>query len=296
MKRAVLFVVFSLITLALNTEALAFPVASTHPNNAFYSAQAYSLNFNYENGFHFDGIVGLSNCSGSLIRFKNSTDNDPAIVLTNGHCAGGMFGGMLKPGEVYYQKARHFSMSLLDKGARRLANLTSEKIIYATMTNTDITLLELTQTYAQVRAASGVEALTLADQKPATGTSIEIPSGYWKRTYACQIEAFIPTLREGDWTFKDSVRYSPTGCDVIGGTSGSPIVSVENGQVVAINNTGNENGERCTVNNPCEIDDAGNVRIIKGRGYGQETYIIYSCVNDHGTIDLNKAGCVLPKP
>lgn len=274
----------------LSQEASAFPLTSNH-----YS-QPFSLEFK-QDGFNFDAIVGLSNCSGSFIRFKNSRDDDAAMVLTNGHCAGGSspFGGMLKPGEVYYQKARRFNMSLLDRSGRTIISLRAEKIIYATMTDTDITLLELNQTYKQIREASGVEALLLADQKSEAGVSIEIPSGYWKRTYACQIEAFIPTLKEGDWTFKDSLRYSPTGCDVIGGTSGSPIVSVASGQVIAINNTGNESGQRCTMNNPCEVDENGNIRVIRGRGYGQQTYKIYTCVTDRATFDLNKPGCALPR-
>lgn len=283
--------VFAVVSMFLATqEALAFPLTSHH-----YS-QPFSLEFQRD-GFNFDAIVGLSNCSGSFIRFKNSRDEDPALVLTNGHCAGGSspFGGMLKPGEVYYQKARSFRMNLLDRAGRTILAIRAEKIIYATMTDTDITLLELTQTYKQIREAAGVEALVLADQKSELGVSIEIPSGYWKRTYACQIEAFVPTLKESDWTFKDSLRYSPTGCDVIGGTSGSPIVSVASGQVIAINNTGNEDGQRCTMNNPCEVDGAGNVRVIKGRGYGQQTYQIYTCVNERAAFDLNKPGCVLPR-
>lgn len=281
---------FSVLLAAQDT--LAFPLTSKHAVPLNYSVQFT------QDAFHFDSIVGLSNCSGSFIRFKNSQDSDPGIVLTNGHCAGGSspFGGMLKPGEVYYRKARNFSMNLLDRGGRAITGLRSQNIIYATMTNTDITILELTQTYKQIRDVAHVEALTLADAKPAAGTSIEIPSGYWKRTYACGIEAFIPTLKEGDWTFKDSLRYTASGCEVIGGTSGSPIVNVATGQVIAINNTGNEDGERCTVNNPCEVDDQGNVRIIKGRGYGQETYIIYSCVTASGKFDLANPGCVLPQP
>ena len=41
--------------------------------------------------YDYEGIVKLSNCSGSIIRFKNQSIDDHAIVLTNGHCLGGRF-------------------------------------------------------------------------------------------------------------------------------------------------------------------------------------------------------------
>lgn len=120
-------------------------------------------------------------------------------------------------------------------------------------------------------------------------------SGYWKRTYNCEIEAFVPQLKEGDWMFRESIRYSPKGCEVIGGTSGSPIIASNSGEVIGVNNTTNENGGRCTLNNPCEIDENGNVSIIQGRGYGQQTYWVYTCLDKSLAFDLKVEGCELPK-
>ncbi|PSM31399.1 hypothetical protein BVG81_005580 [Haliangium sp. UPWRP_2] len=67
-------------------------------------------------------------------------------------------------------------------------------------------------------------------------------------------------------------------------------------EVIGINNTGNESGERCTVNNPCEIDSMGNVSFEKGASYGQQLYQVYSCVKDSGAFDLSLPGCKLQKP
>ena len=264
------------------------------------SARSWALANSMEiqsDGFNFDGIVAMSNCSASFVRFKGASDDSLAMVLTNGHCVGGspFFGGMLQPGQVYYNKPKSFSVTLLDRNANRITTLRSDKIIYATMTDTDMALLELTQTYRQIRQATGVEALEIVDQKPEVGTQIEIPSGYWKKTYACSIEAFIPTLRESNWTMKESIRYSPVGCEVIGGTSGSPILSVASGDIVGINNTGNESGERCTMNNPCEVDENGNINVIRGRGYGQQLYKVYTCLNGNRAFDLAESTCALPR-
>ena len=46
---------------------------------------------------NFAGTVALSNCSGSVVRMPDSEDNDPALVMTNGHCLETGFPG---PGEV----------------------------------------------------------------------------------------------------------------------------------------------------------------------------------------------------
>ena len=124
---------------------------------------------------------------------------------------------------------------------------------------------------------------------------IEIVSGYWDRGYSCAIDAFIYNLKEGDWLFKDSVRYTD-GCDTIGGTSGSPIIAKGTRSVIAINNTANEDGQRCTVNNPCEVNQEGTITVLKDKKYGQQTFNIYSCLSPDFGIDLTRAGCVLAKP
>ena len=104
------------------------------------------------------------------------------------------------------------------------------------------------------------------------------------------------TLREGSWTFKDSIRFTQPGCETIGGTSGSPIISASSYEVIGVNNTTNESGARCTVDNPCEIDSMGNVTFEKGASYGQQLYQLYTCVNSSNGIDLNIPGCKLQKP
>lgn len=277
--------------IALSTSnAFAFPLTSTKPWTLPTSVEIF-----YTGGFTHDGVVALSNCSGSLVKFKAAPSSALGIVLTNGHCTGGMFGGMPNPGQVLYHQSQTFNMKLLRQDATAIAGLKATEIIYGTMTDTDVGLLQLNQTYDQIEKASGVKPLVLTDVPPAPGTAIDIPSGYWKRTYTCAIEATIPNLKEGGYVFNNSLRYSPIGCDVIGGTSGSPIVSVATGEVIAINNTGNEDGDYCTMNNPCEVDAAGKVSIIKGRGYGQQIATLSTCVTAAGVFDLTVPGCVLPK-
>ncbi|KQX56934.1 MULTISPECIES: serine protease [unclassified Streptomyces] len=240
----------------------------------------------------FAGTVALSNCSGSLVRMPSSQPNDPALVLSNGHC---LETGMPGPGEVVKDVRSTRSFSLLNSAGTKVATLRASKISYGTMTDTDISIYQVTKTYAQIQSLYGIGALTLNDVRPTQGSSIKVVSGYWKRIYSCDIDGFVYRMKEGDWTWKDSIRYTSS-CNTIGGTSGSPVIDTTTGKVVAVNNTGNESGESCTVNNPCEIDENGTVTVHQGINYAQETYTIVPCVGAGNVIDLNRPGCTLPKP
>lgn len=279
-----LAVFFSLI---ITTSAFALPQAP-------FNALAEKLVRGDTSGFDFEGIVKLSNCSGSLIRFSGQPDTAKAVVMTNGHCLANSFGGgMPKPGEVIVNKSVGRDMKIFDK-EMNLFPIKSSKIIFAAMTDTDITLYELTQTYAEILKKYKIRSFDLDTVKPMVGTDIDIVSGYWEKGYACSIEDFIFKLKEGDWTFTDSVRYA-AGCETIGGTSGSPIIARGTRSVIAINNTANENGQRCTINNPCEVSSDGKVVVMRDRKYGQQTFNIYSCLRPDFVVDLTVQGCLLPK-
>ncbi|MFF4105322.1 serine protease [Streptomyces sp. NPDC001903] len=271
----------AVLSLLLIGAAAAPAVASTPQDKA---AAAVAVNY--------AGTVALSNCSGSVVRVPGSQPNDPALVLSNGHCIESGFPG---PGEVIKDQSSSRSFSLLNASGSRVATLRASKIAYATMTDTDISIYQLTKTYAQIQSQYGIAALTLNDAHPVQGTAIKVVSGYWKRTYSCNVDGFAYRLKEGEWTWKDSVRYTSS-CNTIGGTSGSPVIDTATGKVVAVNNTGNEDGQRCTDNNPCEVDETGKVTVRQGINYAQETYIIAACVGAGNKIDLTRAGCTLPKP
>ncbi len=240
--------------------------------------------------YDFEGIVALSNCSGSLVRFKDSREDDKAMILSNGHC----IGYFPAYGEFVYQQPSRRSFELLSKNGRaNLGTVNADQLIYATMTKTDMSLYRLTSTYAEIKSRFAVQAFTLADLAPAEGTAIQVLSGYWRRGYECKVDKIVHRLKEGAWISESSIRYTQPGCEVIGGTSGSPVVGFLNRDVVGVNNTGNEDGGRCTDNNPCEIDENGKIDYAKGRSYGQQTYWLYSCLNANREVDLNQAGCLL---
>jgi hypothetical protein len=239
--------------------------------------------------YNFEGILGLSNCSGSLVRFDDGQDTDQAMVLSNGHCT-----GMIDPGRVVLNQSNSRSFNVLDAKANKLGTVRAEKILYATMTKTDMSLYLLRETYADIRTKFKIDALTLSREAPELGAEIEVISGYWKRGYSCAVAAVAPVLKEGKWSFEDAIRYTST-CDVVGGTSGSPVLAAGTRTVVAVNNTGNTSGRKCEVNNPCEVNEDGSVIYQKGYSYAQQTFWIYSCRNDQGEVDVSVPSCLLPR-
>jgi V8-like Glu-specific endopeptidase len=261
---------------------------SIHALALVVSQGAFALN----TGFDFEGIVALNNCSGSLVRLENSKPTDKALVLTNGHCVSSR---LIKAGEVIYKKPVNRSMNLLNSQGVEVGRLVAEELVYATMTRTDMALYRTRETYADIEASMKVRPFVLQSVRASLKQPIQVISGYWKRGYACSIEAFVHELRQDEWTMYESIRYSRPGCETIGGTSGSPIIATGTRTVIGVNNTGNENGERCTLNNPCEIDENGNVSYQQGYSYGQQTYLIYGCLAASGEIDINVPGCRLPR-
>lgn len=241
--------------------------------------------------YDFEGIVSLNGCSGSLVRFENSKDSDLGMVLTNGHCSER---GFPQPGEVVYGQPSRVIFGLLNSKAQTIGSTQAKEIIYSTMTKTDVTLYRLRETYAAITARTGIRPLTMSSQHPKLNDKIEVISGYWKRGFTCSVDKFIYQLKEADWTCEDSMRYSQPGCETYGGTSGSPIILAGSRIVIGVNNTGNDNGDRCTENNPCEVDTQGNVSYRQGWSYGQQTYWFYSCLNSNNEVDLGVSGCLLP--
>jgi V8-like Glu-specific endopeptidase len=272
-------VIGTLLGAVLGAAMFAAPVAQAAPAPAEFSA------------VDFSGTVALNNCSGSLVRLASAAPADPALVLSNGHC---YEGGFPAAGEVIVDKSSSRTFSLLSPdGQQRLATLRATKMVYATMTDTDVSLYQLSTTYGQIQRQYGIRALEISSVHPTQGTAIKVVSGFWKKIYSCDIDGFVYRLKEAEWTSKDSIRYTPA-CHTIGGTSGSPIVDASTGKLIGVNNTGNEDGQRCTENNPCEVDQNGDVTVRKGINYGQETYLLAACMTG-SKIDLTLPGCRLPK-
>ncbi|HET9139747.1 serine protease [Actinophytocola sp.] len=238
----------------------------------------------------FHGIVALSNCSGAVVRTPSAASTDPALVMSNGHCVALMAAGEVRQNR---QDTRRFTL-LNSSGTGSLGTLQANRLLYATMTNTDVSIFRLTITYGQLQSQFGTTALTLSTAHPTAGQSIRVVSGFHRAIYPCNIDTFAFRLREDRWTWLDSIRYT-SACHTIPGTSGSPVLDTNTSQVVGVNNTLNEQGQRCTLDNPCEVTQNGAVSIHQNIGYAQETYYIAPCFTTQSRLDLTRPGCQLPR-
>jgi len=273
----------------ISSASYAFPEA---PFDALSEEALNNVNKTRSTEYNFEGIVKLSNCSGSLVRFTGMPKSAKAVVMTNGHCIQKP-GGYLQPGEVWSNRPMKRAMKIFDKNMN-LFPIESTQISYATMTGSDLAFYELKETYADIEKNFKIKPLLLSKARPSIAQPIEIISGYWDRGYSCAIDNFVFQIKEDQWTWTDSIRYT-AGCDTIGGTSGSPLIAKGKRIAIGVNNTSNESGNRCTMNNPCEVSANGQIFAEKGVRYGQQTYQTYNCLTADFKIDLTIAGCDLPK-
>ncbi len=274
---------------------LSVQTASALPTTSKITLEDIQFMANQNGSYNFEGIVKLDNCSGALVKFEHSKASDSAMVMSNGHCVSmGPFGGFIKPGEFIFHKPNNRSFSFLNQdGSMKKGSVRATQILYATMTGTDVSLYEVEMTYAEIKNKFDVDALTIDSHHPADGEAVDILSGYWQKGYSCQINGFVYKMKEENYFWTDSIRYSQPGCETIHGTSGSPILSRNTGKIIGINNTGNDKGEKCTMNNPCEVSTDGTIYAEKGLSYGQQVYRFYSCLNEQGKLDIQVAGCEL---
>ncbi|QRP47806.1 trypsin-like serine protease [Amycolatopsis sp. FDAARGOS 1241] len=236
-----------------------------------------------------EGVARLDGCSGSIVRKRGSAATDPALLLTNGHC---VKGDRPAVGSAVTNRAEARDVTVEDAAGNPKSTVHTMKLLYATMTGTDIALYQLDKTYAQL---GGVKVFDLGTSEAAQAEQVNVLSGNAKKAWACAVANIVPELREGGYSLHHAIQYTED-CSPGGGDSGSPIVDAHTGQVVGIHNTSNGQGGVCTDGNPCEVDEDGVVFVHMSRSYGEQTSGIPACLGAGSTVDLSLSGCGLTKP
>ncbi len=234
-----------------------------------------------------NGAVNLNGCSGALVRFSSSKKSDQALILSAGHCAP----WTPEPFDyIIHKKYQAVVTFLKSDGTDHLQKAKTSELIYATMTDTDVALFGLNETYQEIEDRIGSKALLISEKPAKAADYIVILSGQLHKSYSCQIEALVYNLIEGDYVWQDSLRYARPGCEVVGGTSGSPILNQATGEIIGLNNTGNQGGKMCSDGSPCEVSKNGSVYAEVGFNYGQQVYSLATCFV-RGQFNLNFPGC-----
>lgn len=238
-----------------------------------------------------EGAVNLGDCVGSVVRTAASRPDDPALLLTNGHCVQGT---RPAPGTALADLPADRVAPIADRQGYPRITARATRLVYATMTGTDIALYRLNRTYAQL-AARGAKVFRLATSPVRAGDRLSL--AYTTRRMTCTAEAVVGHLREGGYQQDDAIRYATAkDCAPVHGMSGSALLAPDGRTVAGIHNTHNEAGERCTDDNPCEVGPNGAVTSVKGRSYGQQVNLIGACLSRGSRLDLSRKGCALPKP
>ncbi|MGI5503298.1 trypsin-like serine protease [Lentzea sp. CA-135723] len=221
---------------------------------------------------NLEGAASLAGvCSGSVVRTSRTRENDPALLLTNGHCVP----ERPAPGQTVTNVPITLPVTVGDQQGYQQVATETKRVVSATMTGTDVALFELKLTYAQLRA-KGVKIFKLADRSARPGERVDIVSSGNGNRFKCTIEAVVPHLREEGYTQDNAYRYNPE-CTPVHGGSGSPIVLQDGVTVVGVHSTGNDSGEQCTANNPCEVAADGSVTVHQGARYGQQVRHLAAC-------------------
>ncbi|WP_128381475.1 trypsin-like serine protease [Streptomyces cavernae] len=242
-----------------------------------------------------EGAADLGNCVGSVVRPPASRPQDPALLLTNGHCVQEQ---RPAPGTALVDRPADREVPIADRQGYPQTTARAKRLVYATMTGTDIALYRLDKTYAQLKA-EGAKVFQLTSTPVRAGGPLTM--AYAGGRLDCTAEAVVTNLREGGYQQDDSIRYATSeDCAPWHGTSGSALLAPDLTTVVGIHNTHNEAGEQCTDNNPCEVGPDGAVTSVQGRSYGQQVYQIAACLTEGSELDLSHPGCTLtgaaPRP
>lgn len=216
------------------------------------------------------------------------------MIVTNGHC---YEDGLIDFGDaVVGAVSKRVFLLMTRDGAWVAASLMATRVLYATMTDTDSALYELATTFEAIAREHGIDPLTIDDHGAAAGAPIAIVSGLRRTTYVCAVDALVHEIDESWWKWRSAIRYTQPGCFATHGTSGSPVIDRRTGLVVGIHNTFDSGGERCTMDNPCEVEADGGVATMSGAAYGQQLFWIYGCLTPSNAVDLSRPGCRLTKP
>lgn len=238
-----------------------------------------------------EGSVELQTCGGSVVRTDSSRAEDPALLLTNGHC---VEGERPAPGSALVDRPADVEVNIADHEGYPKATAKANRLVYATMSGTDIALYRLDKTYAQLDA-EGAKVFQLTDTPPSAGDQVDVlvPS----QRVDCTVEAVVPQLREEGYELVNSMRYAVSDdCGLGAGYSGSPLVAPDGDTVIGVHNTTNRDGEQCTKDNPCEVAEDGAVTAEKGRSYAQQVTGIAPCLTEGSALDLTRPDCTLTRP
>ena len=261
-----------------------------------------------KSGRTYNGVGLIDVDYGMCTGFAISTGRNPlapAYVLTNGHCQG-KAGRLPSNREIIVDRSTktRFTVNYFYDFKPKRLTIPVKRLVYGTMKHNDIAILELNLTQGELQQA-GIKLLQIAAQPPAVGEPsivVGVPSegvkdslNYLHAT-TCRVGASA-NIKEDVYNWPKSIRHR---CSIVGGMSGSPMISLKTNRVVGIINTGvNDNAAKqppCSINRPCEVGTNGKIQTFPQENYGQPVDQIPACFDRRGIFDLDRDACQLERP
>jgi V8-like Glu-specific endopeptidase len=249
-----------------------------------------------------------SNCTGFLI---NTTATAPAYVLTNAHCLD-LLSNLPGANEIILDKPIRnqgrnrapltFTPNYFANTAQPRRSYEVKKVLYATMKDNDVALLELSTTQKDL-INTGIVPLDIATLASPAGEKIQVigvpgDSVPFERQFLHQVTCVLGStvkIQEGAYTWPQSLKHR---CSIVGGMSGAPMVA--KGKVIGIVNTGGAevapHSKKCILNQPCELITNKKTLVTGNENYGQLLTKMASCFDSSGTFNLSPPSCLLDKP
>jgi secreted trypsin-like serine protease len=236
------------------------------------------------------GFPALEGCESSIVRTTSSRDDDPALLVTNGHCVPTVNSahGMPPRGASVVDRPVDVLAPFQDAQGYGLATARIDRLLLGTMTGTDLAVYRLDRSFAELEA-DGVTVLRLADAPPRPGDTVTLKTS---NALTCTIEAVVPTLREGGYEQHDALRMAASpDCETFSGSSGAALVAADGVTMVGVNATNNRDGLLCEADNPCEVAADGTTTVVTNQPYGQQVVGLNACLTAGSVLDLDAPGC-----
>lgn len=258
--------------------------------------------------FEFNGGAIVNGCSGALFIMNGMQDSQRALVITNGHCIRlkdllGRSSNYPLPNERIYDLGNGndpLPVAIILHSEQQSISVKTHRLLFATMTETDVAIFELSTTYAQLNTMYNVRPLLLDPTFTEENDDVSILSGYYKRTQSCSVRGFV-NLQEGPYRTLHAIKLSQD-CHIYTGFSGAPITHSKTRSILGLVNTHYDDKSDhapCALNKPCEVDnDTGKKNIpAPGQSYGVSTAFLYLCYDQSKRIlDFNIHSCHYKKP
>ena len=240
--------------------------------------------------------VTVMGCNGVIFKMPGMTDDQKALVLTNGHCIGiGSFRTIYPDHkEIFIDKFVNYSYVTSIQWPNE--SFSYGKILFATMTYVDLAIIELETTYNELMEREHL-IYSIAREIPHPETILEFNSHNKSTTDICEVDKIISVLKQGPWTWINSIRmkYSEQ-CHLIPGQSGTAGIEPKSGVIYGLVQTRSGGDTSCTLHNPCEVNTDKNIIStgVKFQPYAVAVAPLYDCYDESiSSFDFNLNSCFL---